>query len=95
MPRYIEADWLIAEANKDGAYGYVDANQIAKAPTADVVEVVRCKDCKHYEEQYKKYGIGFGDCHLDRFSCEDDGALAEDDGFCKWGERRDDERREP
>ena len=44
--RLIDADALIAEANKDGAYGYVDAKQIADAPTVDAVEVVRCEDCK-------------------------------------------------
>jgi len=49
MPRYTDADWLIEEANKDGAYGYVDSYQIAKAPTADVVKVVRCKNCKNHE----------------------------------------------
>lgn len=41
MGRLIDADALIAEANKDGAYGYVDAKQIADAPT------VCCETCKH------------------------------------------------
>lgn len=39
--RLIDADALIAEANKDGAYGYVDAKQIADAPT------VCCETCKY------------------------------------------------
>ena len=43
--RLIDADALIKEANADGAYGYVDAKQIADAPNVDAVEVVRCKDC--------------------------------------------------
>ena len=43
--RLIDADALIKEANADGAYGYVDATQIADAPNVDAVEVVRCKDC--------------------------------------------------
>ena len=45
--RLIDADALIKEANADGAYGYVDAKQIADAPTVDAVPVVRCKDCIH------------------------------------------------
>ena len=53
MTRLIDADALINEANSDGAYGYVDAKQISEAHTIDAVEVVRCKDCKHYRPQKK------------------------------------------
>ena len=49
MARLIDADALIKEANSDGAYGYVDAKQIADAPTVDAVPVVRCKDCKYFK----------------------------------------------
>ena len=38
--RLIDANALIKEANADGAYGYVDAKQIADAPTVDAVPVV-------------------------------------------------------
>lgn len=51
--RLIDADALMNEANSDGAYGYVDAKQIADAPTIGAVEIVRCKDCKHYKPQKK------------------------------------------
>ena len=44
--RLIDANALIEEANAEGAYGYVDAFQIANAPTVDAVEVVRCKNCR-------------------------------------------------
>ena len=37
--RLIDADALIKEANADGAYGYVDAKQIADAPTIDAVKL--------------------------------------------------------
>ena len=39
-----------------GAYGYVDAKQIADAPTVDAVEIVRCRDCKHHRDknEYEK-----------------------------------------
>ena len=43
--RLIDANALIEEANAEGAYGYVDAFQIANAPTVDAAEIVRCRDC--------------------------------------------------
>lgn len=48
MSRYIDADKLIKFANnsKDKT---IDANDIARFPTADVIEVVRCEDCVHCE----------------------------------------------
>ena len=59
--RLIDADALIKEACADGAYGYVDALQIANAPTVDAVKVVRCRDCKHWHKDtvfcgYMSYG---------------------------------------
>ena len=53
MARLIDADALMNEANSDGAYRCEDAKQISEAPTIDAVEVVRCKDCKHYKPQKK------------------------------------------
>lgn len=55
MSRYIDADALgIGKADRnvfkipEYADGWNSAIEIiANAPTADVVDVVRCKDCKH------------------------------------------------
>ena len=41
MSKYIDAGKLLKEASKDGAYGYVSAEQIANFPTADVAEIKR------------------------------------------------------
>ena len=73
--RLIDADALIKEANEEGAYGYVDAKQIADAPTVDAVEVVRCRDCKHYDGKWlcKISGVP------SRKPCD----------FCSHGERKD------
>ena len=54
--------------------------EINKIPAADVVEVVRCKDCKHryvggYTTQY--YVCDFMDAEL------------KDEGYCSYGERKD------
>ena len=79
--RLIDADALIKEANADGAYGYVDAKQIADAPTIDAVPVVRCKDCK------------FGDWDSepnDAMVCmrTKDGFWRSGNDFCSFGERK-------
>ena len=46
--RLIDADALMDEANSDGAYGYVDAKQIADAPTIDAVPVSELKKLRDY-----------------------------------------------
>ena len=57
MARLIDADVLIEDALTEGVCGYIDALQIAIAPTVDAVEVVRCKDCKyHHWEQEPCHG---------------------------------------
>ena len=52
------------------------------APTADAVEVVRCKDCKFF----RRYGfrLEYADCI--KFDYYD----TTEDGYCAWGERRED-----
>lgn len=65
--RLIDANALIKEANAEGAYGYVDAFQIANAPTVDAVEVrhgywipamhigdccYRCSECQFLRDAY-------------------------------------------
>ena len=78
--RLIDANALIKEANADGAYGYVDAKQIADAPTVDAVEVVRhgrwicvdtdteqfflCNRCKKKEYWESNYCPNCG-CRMD------------------------------
>lgn len=49
----------------------------------DMVEVVRCKDCK-YGAPNGVYG-----CRLERFSLNDDGERMYGDDYCSRGERRD------
>lgn len=58
---------------------------IVKAPAADVVEVVRCKDCKYYEhpEYYHYNGGGTKDV------CRTFKRQMQADDFCSYGERKD------
>lgn len=50
-------------------------------PAADVVEVVRCKDCKHYDEHFCKCYVF---CH-DNIEVQ---LEVDSDHFCSYGERR-------
>lgn len=78
--RLIDANALIKEANEDGAYGYVDAFQIANAPTVDAVEVVRCRECRY---RFKNNGHDKSGCPI-----IDANIWMDDDDFCSHGERK-------
>lgn len=93
MPRYIDADALTenllsyADANK-GTYhaeGFKNAITVVEdQPTADVVKVVRCKDCNH-----RIFDHGFYACDLDSWDFHEHGRNAEDDNwFCADGEKK-------
>ena len=91
--RLIDANALIKEANADGAYGYVDAKQIADAPTVDAVPVVRCRECKHFWHYGKTSlfingkNIKAGWCQR-RIRYDEEYRMTADD-FCSYGERKD------
>lgn len=86
MSRYIDAekleqrlrvfsDWC-RDDRKDGV-DFVLNGVLADTPTADVQEVLRCKDCKFY-----KVFSGIGHCGVL--------GICEPDDFCCRGERRKD-----
>ena len=90
MSRYIDADKLtfsrVRIIHPDGTAGgwnaVVMSSVINNAPTADVVEVVRCKDCVHSCE-----------CELPMVPkevlwCNKLVSLAHEKHFCSYGERR-------
>ena len=83
--RLIDANALIEEANAEGAYGYVDAFQIANAPTVDAVEVVRCKDCKYQGYCMRRIPF-FGRNLILELNIAEYHPL----GFCSYGDRRTD-----
>ena len=64
---------------------------LAQAPTVDAEEVVRCKDCRHWDEYHEGSldgpGTGMGVCL--EGSNWIDGKRADD--FCSCGERRNEE----
>ena len=84
--RLIDADALIKEACAEGAYGYVDAKQIADAPTIDAMPVARCKDCKyHHWEQEPCHGKTVHYCELPHMR----GVEVFKEFFCYYGKRKD------
>lgn len=91
MARYIDADKLIEFITKGlnnpdntKAFGY-DAiailTEIEYAPTADVVEVVRCKVCRQYVSDILSDGVGY---------CNEYGMKMLENDFCSYGERKGD-----
>lgn len=85
MYGFIEVDKLIQYANNSRVG--IDANDIARFSRADVVEVVRCKDCK-WQDKGKNECESWNMCRhnvIEYFAIYDE-------HFCAWGERREDER---
>ena len=72
--------------NKEEAFGYTAVQiltEIEYAPIVDAVEVVRCKDCKHWLKDVAGCTESIGRCEFANYFV---GAA----GFCTYGERRDD-----
>jgi hypothetical protein len=89
MSRYIDADKLTVyfealakQAEMEGLYNMAHIHNrclkiIEDAPTADVVEVVRCKDCIARPQKY-----------LEPFVCARNNILVYGNSFCSYGKRR-------
>ena len=84
MAKYIDINKAIAEIDKGdlliGNNAEWAKEILYRTPTADVVEVVRCKDCKHWEngKQYEPY-------------CNNVKNLFEEmkpDDYCSYGEKK-------
>lgn len=83
MARYIDADTL----KNDGRLCWNDDKgniyyEIDHAPTADVVKVVRCKDCKHNKYEQPN---GFIHCHRD---IKEGWIFRRTTDYCSYGERK-------
>lgn len=77
MPRYIDADEFVKRVIQYPRQSTKTIGlALADTPTADVVEVVRCKDCKWFND--------FG-CAI---RIVDDSDKPKDNDFCSFGERK-------
>lgn len=78
---------------------YYAMDAVNNVPAADVVEVVRCKDCKHkpHTKEPDGDGYGFDITADDDFTCPflcDDGyynRMPSNDFYCGYGERKEQE----
>ena len=76
MRRYINADILMADLIHRNCLPATVKRAINEAPTADVVEVVRCKDCQYWT------GKDYDGC------CIKNGlATRYANDYCSYGER--------
>lgn len=87
MSRLIDADDLTVDyivpstTNNTECYRYISKEQIDNALTVDALNVVRCKDCKHYVPVLDTEGGGeCTDVRYELFTTPED--------YCAWGERK-------
>lgn len=84
MSRYIDADELLHRLPDDLPYKASVKRVLMQAPAADVVEVVRCKDCQHRYVPCRCalwYGMANGTEYFSERG---------EDFYCSYGERRED-----
>lgn len=84
MSRLIDADKLERQEywGNERCFDYVDAEGIDNAPTVDAVEVVRCKDCKHYDLGVCLKIYSNGNAHPEAWQPR------RPEDFCSYGERK-------
>ena len=87
MSRYINREDLLKNL-KQFAPEYLTpliVMLVEKQPTADVVEVVRCKDCKHFDKNKAYRDTKFSFYFCDKFHYN----IKTENDFCSYGERID------
>ena len=88
MSRYVDVGELkeniCKRVNNPAIRGWLN-KLIDDTPTADVVEVVRCKDCKYAFH----HPLGYIYCHRDGINAYE--MVFRKDSFCSYGERKDKE----
>lgn len=85
MPEYIDRESLLKEAESRIMWGMSEQaiyEAIQETPTADVVSVVRCKDCIH--RIFKDMGGEIGEIG----GCEIFNVALPCDFYCSYGERK-------
>lgn len=94
MARLIDADALKTKSIRCETFKLTDApvflkavgtKEIDRAPTIDAVEVVRCRDCKHYNPQKKSAHWENRANYCNRIVA----IKTQPYDFCSYGERKD------
>lgn len=94
--RLVDADGLLPHAEQyrcgRGEYSrMVDVWYIENAPTVDAVEVVRCRECKHYRSGKPFPGTSY--CARLPYYAGAGGLNVGDEDYCSSGERREEPQR--
>ena len=95
MGRLIDADAFLKEADKalfigfhaeERKQNFIDmiCAMLDNCTTVDAVEVVRCRDCKHWDSE-----TWFCDNHSTFWHHGLDWNMFSEDDFCSYGERKD------
>ena len=93
--------WLKVKGYSEGELNMLKAvlYEITVTPSVDAVNVVRCKDCKHWKQQTNYAGaqLSFGFCESDDMwrslygeTYEVSHIDTDDDFYCGYAERRED-----
>lgn len=90
MAEYIDRNELKKMVRFSGHGMYYDAYEVQEMPNADVVEVVRCKDCKHSE---LLFFADNGTTRIVHYKCGSHLSMGmaqevDENDFCSYGERR-------
>ena len=88
--RYIEVSNLPnfeVTCSNDKRYILLPFEHLYDIPTADVVEVVRCKDCNYYEMPDEDDALGVCKCGYIAISCSGE-IYPRPTDYCSYGERR-------
>ena len=89
MPEYIDKEKLIRDLiDNRNFYPAIVKNAIENAPTEDVVEVVRCKDCKNAYINSFSAQSGVVLCRFWTNQSEGIIRTMQQDDYCSYGERK-------
>lgn len=75
--KYIYKDELIKTLQKSPVWTGLDA--IARINAMDTIDIVRCKECRHWCKGDEVYGICYRCPNTRQMRCDD---------FCSYGERK-------
>ena len=78
---------LLADLREKGFLPAIVQRAIERAPTVGSVEVVRCRDCKHWKPTGSKGGNSFSDMEYIG-GCEFTNYYRRESDFCSYGERK-------
>ena len=90
MSDLISRAWMMEQLDGLGDTRLIKRNFIAlvtNAQTVDAVEVVRCRDCKHWKPSGSKAGNSFSDMEYIG-GCEFSNYYRRESDFCSYGERK-------